>query len=329
MVGSMQYEWGHPDDEGVGYNSREGGYLGATIYEGWDFARDILSIEAEIENDALIDDISDALSDSSWCKVDPYALSQNEELYFNWKLFSEQVKHETRYVFFKTSSEIDSNGLLLNPYEILDFIGENIEKLGLIKFVSKLTIYRARVSNKGEYFYTAKEVGTPPKEYALTSNRMSPAGIPMFYGAIDEETALTEVGYKKGVNVVASLGKFINTSNLILIDLTSLPDAPSIFDEDNQKKRWIIKFFRSFLKDFVKPVEKDGAEHIDYVPTQIVTEYLRHLYRTSNKQQINGIVYNSSKNGRKAYVLFFENQDCTDAEDLKGKLLLSRVYHKS
>ncbi|MCG8396110.1 RES domain-containing protein [Bacillus atrophaeus] len=330
IIDHLKYEWGNPDDEGVGYDSREGGYLGVSIYDGWDFVEEILCPEAEIENEYLMKDIKNQLIDTMWCEIDPYGTSEEEELYFSWRTFSNLVKHETRYVFYKTAASVNIDGSL-NPYEIIDFIGSMVEELGLIKVLPPQKFYRVRVSNKGEYFNSSKEIGTPPREYALNSNRMSPAGIPMFYGACDMDTALLEVDYKQGENVIASVGEFENTKELTVLDLTEIPKIPSIFNEEEREKRQVIIFFYKFLEDFSKPISKDGKEHIDYVPTQIVTEYFRHIFKTIDGKTLDGIAYRSSRNGKKSYVLFLENKEFGEfgAEGSSYEMILTKFSHIS
>jgi hypothetical protein len=51
-------------------------------------------------------------------------------------------------------------------------------------------------------------------------------------------------------------------------------------------------------------------EHVDYVPTQIVTEYFRHRFRLSGGGSLDGIKYRSSRTGQPACVLFFDSDDC-------------------
>jgi hypothetical protein len=47
---------------------------------------------------------------------------------------------------------------------------------------------------------------------------------------------------------------------------------PSLFDEQRRHLRAGLSFLHDFAADLAKPIEKDGREHIEYVPTQIVTE---------------------------------------------------------
>ena len=49
-----------------------------------------------------------------------------------------------------------------------------------------------------------------------------------------------------------------------------------------------------FIEDFRKPVEKDGREHINYVPTQIVTEYFRSVVKIGGGT-VDGVRYRSSR----------------------------------
>ncbi|SIS43547.1 HEPN-associated N-terminal domain-containing protein [Salimicrobium flavidum] len=329
IIDHIKYEWGNPDDEGVGYDSREGGYLGVSVYDGWDFSEDVLCDEAEIENSDLIEDIREKLMDTMWCEIDPYGLSKGEELSFSWRAFSNLVKYETRYVFYKvTDSNADDS--FINPYEIIDFIGSMVADIGLIKNIpSKEIFYRVRVSSDGEFFYSSKKIGTPPREYAINSNRMSPAGIPMFYGAAEKETALKEVDYNPRKDVVASIGEFKNNRDLTILDLTLLPKVPSIFNEDEREKRHVIHFFYNFLDDFTKPISKDGKEHVDYVPTQIVTEYFRHIFKTEKCESLDGIRFKSSRDGKQSYVLFFENKDFgeQDGNSTACEMILTKVSH--
>src|SRR5262249_23506696 len=57
-----------------------------------------------------------------------------------------------------------------------------------------------------------------------------------------------------------------------------------------------------------KPIKKDDREHIEYVPTQVVTEFLRHEFRTEGGHRVKGIIYQSARNGKgKCCVLFVRN----------------------
>jgi hypothetical protein len=58
-----------------------------------------------------------------------------------------------------------------------------------------------------------------------------------------------------------------------------------------------------------RPIARDDRAHIEYVPTQVVTEYLRSVLRTE-KGVVEGIRYRSSrKGGEKSLVLFVDQRN--------------------
>lgn len=143
---------------------------------------------------------------------------------------------------------------------------------------------------------------------------MSPAGIPMFYGAFDQATAVAEtVELPRHAGQVASIGIFRPVRDLLVLDLADLPGVPSVFDVDRHALIHTLRFLHAFADDISGPIARDGREHIDYVPTQIVTEYFRRVFLTADGVALDGIVYRSSKNEQRAVVLFCENRGCIDA----------------
>lgn len=175
-------------------------------------------------------------------------------------------------------------------------------------------IVRIRIAD--ESFDNAEQIGTPPVEFARQSNRMSPAGIPMFYGAFDEETAFAETFEPEhNAGQVASSGTFQPVRNIRVLDLAELPQIPSVFDPDRRGLIHTLRFLHAFADDISKRIERDGREHIEYVPTQIVTEYFRRVFRTEEGEALDGIVYRSARcPGARAVVLFCEHRQCIDAD---------------
>ncbi|WP_165741461.1 RES domain-containing protein, partial [Pseudoalteromonas sp. Z1A6] len=85
-----------------------------------------------------------------------------------------------------------------------------------------------------------------------------------------------------------------------------------------------------FIKDFTKPIERADRVHIDYVPTQIVTEYFRHILSKKESMKVDGVIYPSSKNKRhKAVVIFADNEQCVEKDvtsrHIEGLLYLDSV----
>lgn len=194
---------------------------------------------------------------------------------------------------------------------MLDEIGEVVEEVDLIRpLAASSRFFRGRIGPKRKPYRSARSLGPPPPGKAV-ANRMSPSGIPMFYGASDERTAIREtaIGKMKRGRVV-NLGASETLEEFLVLDLTRLPSVPSIFSE-RRYLRPVLIFLHSFVRDLSKPKKKDGREHTEYVPTQIVTEYIRHSFRRYDGQLVRGILYPSSRvPGGTACVLFFTREDC-------------------
>jgi hypothetical protein len=247
-------------------------------------------------------------------------------LYVNWEDFSELLKHHTRYVFYRVEherGEFDERSR--TPYDILDTIGDLVLGQELLSTLpAGTTLIRARPHPEEEAYSTVKELGPPPKDRAAHANHMSPAGIPMFYSSDTEETVLGEID-QVGFATVAN---FKTLKAFQVLDLTRIPAVPSLFDQHRNHQRSAIIFLKNFLADFAKKVEKDGREHTEYVPTQVVTEYFRRVFRNREGDSLGGVIYPSARvEGGLSYVLFFTNEDCTqdDVDEESDKKWLSMV----
>ena len=332
VLDSMKCEWGDPSNEGVGWESREGGWLGANVHDTHDLIYDILAIE--VENEQILSDLNSAIIMGQWCKKSPYSLDENERLIYAWEQFSELVKHTSRYVFFKKENNASPYDEM-DPVEILDSLGDIIGNLDLVNILTQEEkIFRVRIVNDGEVLHTAAQLGSPPTDKATLANRMSPAGISMFYGAFDIQTSIAETYEPEdGISKNAICGTFNPVRKLTVIDLSEKFEIPSLFDEDKRDDRFALKFLQDFITDFAKPIERIDSAHVDYVPTQIVTEYFKHLYmNTELGVAIDGIIYPSSKkHGGKCIVIFANSDQCVDPstdEDGSKVLVLNDVEIK-
>jgi hypothetical protein len=197
----------------------------------------------------------------------------------------------------------------------------------LVKELPKGTrVIRARQHLSSENYTNAKDLGVPPREKAGQS-RMSAAGIPMFYGAKDENTAFVETFDSSAVaSDSVTFGTFQTTRLLRVLDLTSIPEIPSIFDEVRYDERPPLIFLHHFQRDISKPIMRDGRVHYEYVPTQIVAEYFRHVYRDRRKH-VDGIMFNSSQpGGGICYSIFATAEACTDGPKKAKHMLLLRSH---
>ncbi len=152
-------EWRDPNDEGVGWMSSEGGWIGADVIDSYDLLSE--KVDLGIRNDTLFSDILDTIIDRQWCKKDPYAPSRHQEWLYDWESFSNQVKYQSRYMFFKIPKrkrffKFDKKPA---PYEILFTLGKMVNRFGLIRAVNPGTLFiRARSHKKGDKYTTLKDL---------------------------------------------------------------------------------------------------------------------------------------------------------------------------
>jgi hypothetical protein len=175
-------------------------------------------------------------------------------------------------------------------------------------------VYRVRVDDAAADHGTAAALGSPPRDSARQS-RMSPAGIPMLYCAEDLATALAEtVDPTRGAGKVATVATFRTTEECRVVDLARLPDVPSIFDarRESTRERAELGFLHGFWRDVSAPIERDDRVHIEYVPTQVVSEYLRYLLRDAEGRGVHGLAYDSAQAAGRNVVLFIDGSHCLD-----------------
>ena len=206
-------------------------------------------------------------------------------------------------LLYPTDDEADE---LLDPAELLKTIADSSEDLGLIvSLMPGTTLFRVRRQESKQKLRSALDLGPPPREFATTSNRMSPAGVVMIYLSEEPATAVLETADASGTYVI---GKFTAARELRVLDLSRIPATPSIFQSDLRDDRPTLHFLNEFEMDFSKPIDRNGREHVDYVPTQVVTEYFRSIFKTP-QGPIDGIRYPSAANRRGTSLVLFGEQD--------------------
>jgi hypothetical protein len=312
----IRYFYGEPGNEGVNYDSSEGGWFGTTVFDSYELLQDEISLE--IDNNNLFEDIHNSFIEYQWCITDPYMLPEHQELSYDWNRFCEIVKHKSRYSFFATKA---FDFLSKTISQILHDIAHGVESLDLIHKIHVNTeLYRCRQHSENENPSTFEDLTSPPIKYCDFANRMSPAGISMFYGAFDYKTSILEVVDKKQLSNKpnVTMGVFNVTKELFVVDFTKLPPIPSIFDKVNRKKYYKILFFHSFVDDLSKEFKRENKTHIEYIPTQVLTEYFRYVFPEYSNIELDGIIYKSSKNSKgKCCVLFLDNEESIKYLELK------------
>jgi hypothetical protein len=264
------------------------------------------ALDLRIDESKLFEDIYEYLNnDLVYCRKDEYS---DETDYLNslWDLFKVTVKHKARFVFHFKDQFTD--WMLEDPVNILDRVQYTIVNANLFRIVDvNQKLFRCRQHKlKKEVDKEGKSIAAAPTHLSKLNNRMSPAGISMFYCSPYKEVSIAEVvDLEDKQSPFYTTAYFKSKKELKLVDLTIIPDFPSIFDEKNNHKIDTLRFLKDFVKDISNPIHKND-EVIDYVPTQIVTEYIRF----NPDLNIDGIVYPSAKiKGKENYVLFMDNEE--------------------
>lgn len=213
----------------------------------------------------------------------------NNSFSITWEEFKETVKHGNR--FFDIHNEFSRE-------EMLNVFTEFFEKM--VEILPEGTpIIRARVNSDGPYDDIEKQImecGPPPPEVAR-SLRMNPDGISYFYGAEDVHTCIRETRATKDKNLL--IGTFKTKQPLKVINLSKVMTVtpPSIFSNNyDHEMNWTQDFLLSFSREISKPVQEDEAA-IEYIPTQIISEYIR-------LKGYDGVKYKSNLTGGNNYTLF-------------------------
>lgn len=303
IMKSLLSDYEDIQDSGAPYETREGGWQ--IRHE---LAKEIVDDElAGVVSDAFREAIVDAVHlDASWCERDWTILSPIARMRHGWNQFCLIVRTRLRFSFSLFESDEDPNHPdYTHPNWTLLEIGQLVDSLQLVATLPvKSRIYRVRV-DADKFYEELPDLGSPPP-FKAAANRMSPAGIPMFYAADDVDTAIAETW--DGVrSAVASIAIFDTIKPIRVIDFTNIPECPSYWSNPGREILAEYSFLQELAYDLSKPVTRGGKVDIDYAPTQIVSEYLTKakygLPRSWNPPSglVHGLAFHSSRTSGKNY----------------------------
>jgi hypothetical protein len=321
---SLPYEWGNADDEGVPW---EGGYVGAT-YDTYDLLTHALG-DTPLNNSELIADVVGALPQHAWVQRDFLRLRPQERLSSAWEDFCVVVKHYRRY-FFADFGSGDDDIDYMTPGELLDEIGNAVRQAGLVIVLGEdADVYRVRTHARGDHYGTANDLGAPPAECVTSASRMGAAGTPLFYGAFDRDTAVDEARFANPESEAWTVGEFRLLRPARVVDLSTQPTVPSLFDADSRHLRPALVFLRQFVEEIKKPFQRDNRIHIEYVPTQVITEWFRTRFEPDGGPAVDGILYGSARNSSGVNLaLFIDSEGAVDPGAERAGALLELVRHE-
>ena len=159
------------------------------------------------------------------------------------------------------------------------------------------SIWRARTAESDQELKDmlsspARGLG-PPSTQVARAGRMNSQGIPVFYGAMEKETCVSEVRPTVGSYVI--LGKFELLRSVRLLDMEVLKEVVvggSYFEADYAEKRNCAAFLQALAAEMSRPVmpRDEGRE---YLSTQVVADYLA----GNGSPPLDGIIFPSSQIG--------------------------------
>ena len=287
------------------FESAEGGYQGLH-WDSYDLIHDELEIGLPNDDSGeLIRRLVHSLDDIVWCDSRPFSLGTWDLAKLSWDEFCRVVKHERRFFFDHHGSD---GGELLTPARVLDSIVKYADRQELFKELNpEVPLFRGRKHCPGSPWTEPKDLGPPPHDKAKQS-RMSPAGVSMLYVSDEPDTAIAEI---RAHPEAVSVGRFQLARPALVLDLSSLPPIPSLFvcsqDEMGNDAREILMFLHIVRDTISDPICQDDRTHIEYVPTQIVTEYIRCIPEINGKT-VEGIKYPSSVASGHWSAVLFANQ---------------------
>ena len=266
-----------------------------------DLVAEVAGIDQEIAED-VVQHLSDVYSyrivrDGG---EDPYGyearheeLSPDADLFRSvWDNVPSSIQHQAR--FFNTDAESALDRLFTELNTLRTREGESVlQDIG--NDGDTTLIWRAR--RAGSQCQLQKilanptsEMGPPPPELT-PAGRMNAAGIPVFYGALDQDTCIAEIRPPVGSYVVT--GKFELLKPVRLLNLTLLQDIfieKRYFDPEYADRSNRVAFLKQLGQELTKPVMPED-ETKEYIATQVIAEYLAHKV----KPRTDGIFFLSSQ----------------------------------
>ncbi|WP_262919349.1 HEPN-associated N-terminal domain-containing protein [Niabella hibiscisoli] len=175
--------------EFASYDSAEGGYL-VPHRDAWEILQD--DFDLNIDDAALFNDMEDWIDfNKHWADEKGMHSEGHHARPDSWSHFCYLVKHQVRYLFPAYQNELDIYSH--QPLDILREIEKMVYRYGLLTSLEAGTeVIRCRQHCKDERILALEQMCAPEITHCKNPNRMSPAGISMFYCAFEVETTLKE-----------------------------------------------------------------------------------------------------------------------------------------
>ncbi len=297
------------------------------LIDAYDMVHDFADLGCE--NEEILEQIVWALNDRIWLQRGSVYPTVVETLRFSWDRFSKLAKYSWRYTLL---SAMHSGTGVQNrsPASLLREILVVAQRASLLIMLSKGTlIFRARVHSSKEKANDAKSLGTPTAEKIRNPNRMSPAGIAVFYGALESETARCEGCSQRSKGNQLTIGEFYNNKAIGVLDLSVPLSLPGTYS-DEVGTTDAVEFLNRFGELVSARVSRETDSGLDYVPTQVFSEFVR--MSGMSRTKVRGIIFRSSQHeGGRNLVLFYGPEDCKDPGQVESgdDCLVLRAYSRT
>ena len=292
--------WGGPDEGNVWLDNR-GDLLVDVLYD-LTGADDDDKIEAMIG--ALVDQDSYWPPDGEEPFYDPeyrYTLQTGtaEQHFRTWQAFRRSLMFESR--FFNPDAESALHEIFHGVQQLRD-----ANRQGPVYLIKPDTpeacFFRARVANTHEEMQQikaglAQELGPPP-EHLRKAGRLNPSGISAFYGAFDLPTCIAELRPSVGGSIVSA--QFRLTRPICVLDTTRFADRPAsvnLFAAGALDRARLFEFMQMFMREIAQPVFP-GEEHLEYLPTQALAEFLNRRFSIlfeGERRGIDAVIFHSAQ----------------------------------
>jgi hypothetical protein len=316
--------------EHLSWNGREGGYQGKTCN-----TDEILYDNLDLDNIKLWENLSRQVCNladgETWCAESEVDITEFEINTNSWSNFCSISKFKSRFfladkVVFR-ANDFYEQGWDMSIQDFLSKLFCLIVNHGLLeKIPSDTLLYRARkfLCNDSFTNLESSEFGPPPQDRSLQSNRMNPPGIPVMYASETQETAFKEVLPSEDEGHLVKVAQFEVLKDLQIINLDTnniKPKIPDYWSSVANDEIEGISFLHDFATEITKPIKRDDRQTIEYIPTQIITEFFRDA--SNNGVKIDGIKYSSSfKNASNNLVLFIDNSQILYPNEIKANQIL-------
>jgi len=236
---------------------------------------------------------------------EPIADAQVRERAEMEEYYEEYYRKDIGYAWFDFCKFVKYTNRFFEIKPLLDSLFGRVEeyKKDIIKNLNAGTnVYRARkfghtFSQEDLDQSPEENLGAPPAE-RTTAGRMNVQLIPVFYAAFNEETAIAEV--RPSIHDQVAIGEFKITEEIKAFDFTAF-DQPIFADDLDETSVNYSHTRYQLISQMEREISKPILPHEqtrDYIPTQIVAEYIKTYFKCDAVIYKSSLRKNSSNDNR-------------------------------